>query len=415
MSANELNDKVNEFINNGRKVVIITTYHSLMKLGSLDIDTLYCDEAHILATEAQQSLFMTNFNLINAKRIFFFTATPKDCNDENTEAFLMNNESIFGKRIGITFAIAVAKGYIVSPDMHLVMPADFEEGIEYDFGIENKVSFIIDAFRAHKQYMKTKSVNPDKLGIKILVKCSSVTDEMWPIYRQLVGRIPNVKIFAGASVENTENYNLQGKHFIDGRQINRRDAYLKEMQDMKSEDDAIVLHFDILSEGINVSGFTGVMFLSGMLLTITKILQNIGRTTRLHYLDRQNLLNDLISVNEKSKWIKPCCAVIIPYWNDESNSTRRLMSRVINELRTRLDFEARLIVNLGTDTGRTNHTDENDPTLIEEDINLRNSIIDEIEHEIEGIRINALNLEEENRVMSLPEDDWFDEVLQSLK
>ena len=415
ISPIELNKLVASHIKEGRKVVIITTYHSLMKLGAIDIDTFYCDEAHTLATEGQQALFMTNFKLVSANRYFFFTATPKDCIDPDTDAFLMNNKHVFGERIGMTFATAVAKGYIVSPVIHLVRPSDFEEGVDFNFNIKDKVKFIQEAFYAHKEYMKSRSVNPDRLGAKILVKCSSVTDEMWPLYAELVGTMRNVKIFAGASVENMEGYNVQGKHYMDDKQINKRDVYLKSMQDMTSEEDAIVLHFDILSEGINVAGFTGIMFLSGLLLTITKILQNIGRTTRLHSIDRLNLLKGLISAEDYSKWVKPCCAIIIPYWNDESNATRRLMSRIFRELRDRYDFEAKLEVYLGDDKGKTKKNPDIDPSLIEEELLLKDAIVDDIEHEIENQRFEIEDAHECGRVDKLSDDDYFDEVYNSLK
>ena len=415
ISTKDLNNLVDEHIKAGRKVVIITTYHSLMKLGALDIDTFYCDEAHTLATETQQSLFMDNFKLVSAKRRFFFTATPKDCIDPNTDAFLMNNPNVFGKRIGITFATAVAKGYIVSPVIHLVRPSDFEEGVDFEFDIKDKVKFIQESFYAHKEYMKGLSVNPDKLGTKILVKCSSVTDEMWPLYTALVGTMRGVKIFAGASVENMDRYNIQGKHYMDDKSINRRDAYLKAMQDMTSEEDAVVLHFDILSEGINVAGFTGIMFLSGLLLTIAKILQNIGRCTRLHFIDRLNLLKGLISVSDYTKWVKPCCAIIIPYWNDESNSTRRLMARIVRDLRDKYDFEAKLEVYLGDDKGRTEKKPDVDPSLIEEEQKLLDAMVEEIEHEIENQRFEIQDMHECSRVDRLSDDDYFNEVLNSLK
>ena len=421
-SAPQLNEKMREHFSAGRKVIIISTYHSLMKLASIDIDTIYCDEAHILATESQkeQALFRDNFNQITAKNYFFFTATPKDLvglrEGEETDSFLMNNTEIFGERIGITFASAVSRGYIVEPIIHLVRPADLIEGVE-DFGsLEDKTKFVREAFYAHRTYMKNISAEPDKLGAKILVKCSSVTDEMWPLYNQLVNTMPGVKICAGASVENSDStYISQGKHYIDGEIISKRDSYLKRLQALKPEDDAIILHFDILSEGINVSGFTGIMFLSGLMLTITKILQNIGRATRLHYLDRLRLIKKVIKItSEHLGWVKPCCSVIIPYWNDKSNETRRQMARIINDLRTRYDFHARLEVSLGDDRGTT-ATEEAPESLVEEEVaRLRQSLIDEIEHEIDGIRLQLANHEEEKRVDNLSEDEWFEEMSRSI-
>lgn len=425
ISSPQLNEKIKEHIAEGRKVVIITTYHSLMKLGSIDIDTIYCDEAHILATNSQKedAIFKKNFNLITSKNYYFFSATPKDLlgvsDDDTTDTFLMNNKDIFGDRIGITFATAVAKGYIVEPVIHLLRPSDFEVGVDEFGSLEDKVKFIQEAFYAHRDYMRERSAEPDKLGAKILIKCSSVVDEMWPLFNMLVGTLPNVKICAGASVENAEGMNIQGKHSIDERNIPKRDAYLKELQSLKDEEEAIVLHFDILSEGINVAGFTGIMFLSGLMLTITKILQNIGRTTRLHEIDRNRLMQKLISVNDctlksKTTWVKPCSAVIIPYWDDKSHETKKLMATIIHDLRYQYDFNARLEVNLGDDRG-TAKGDEIPPNLTTDEIEkIHETLLNEIEQEIEGIRVGRLERYNAHIVDNLTEEDWFNNVLGTL-
>lgn len=421
ISSQQLNEKVEEHLSAGRKVVIITTYHSLMKLASLRIDTAYFDEAHILATNSQKedAKFKENYEQVVSKNYFFFSATPKDLlglrEGENTDSFLMNNKSIFGERVGITFATAVAKAYIVEPVIHLLRPSDYVDGME-DFGsIADKVKFIQESFYAHRDYMRSKSADPSKLGVKILVKCSSVTEEMWPIFNLLKGSMPGVKICAGASVENTDGTYSQGKHCIDEHTINRRDDYLYSLQKLKPEEEAIILHFDILSEGINVAGFTGIMFLSGLMLTITKILQNIGRATRLHKLDRDRLRDKLISVSDYSKWIKPCCAVIIPYWNNTSEQTKRQMETIIHDLRYRYDFTARLELTLGDDRGISAGDPEIPENLLnEERERIRQALVDDIEQEIEGIRVGIYERYESNRIDNLSDEDWYNEVLSSL-
>ena len=48
-SPNEIKDAIELHKQNNRNVVIVSTYHSLNKLASIDINTLYCDEAQTLA------------------------------------------------------------------------------------------------------------------------------------------------------------------------------------------------------------------------------------------------------------------------------------------------------------------------------------------------------------------------------
>jgi hypothetical protein len=319
---------------------------------------------------------------------------------------------VFGKRIGIKFAEAVVKGYIVEPIIHLVRPSDLIRGSE-EFGSDaDKAKFIEECLYVHRDYIKKKSAQPNKIGAKILIKCEGV-DEMWILHTLLKRSLPNIKICAGASRGSTGDYEIHGKHYINDEKIDRRDDYLKKLQSFSSEEDAIVLHYDILSEGINVSGFTGVMFLSGMMLTITKILQNIGRATRLHEIDRNNLSKKLISPKDYTKWVKPECAVIIPYWDDTSDDTRKLIAATIERLRREFDFNARLEVGLGDDRGSSSEPD-NPETLDEETVRFRDSIVEEIEQEIEGIRVNIYELWSEQRITKLSKIDYFDEILSTL-
>lgn len=125
----EIEEIVKNHHNSGRKVIILTTYHSLHTLKGLEIDTIYNDEAHTLASESETAQFRDNFNTIKYKRCFFLTATPKDC-VEDTETFLMNNEEAFGKRIGLNFRQCVENGYIVKPVIHIAMPEEYNNSYE---------------------------------------------------------------------------------------------------------------------------------------------------------------------------------------------------------------------------------------------------------------------------------------------
>ena len=60
--------------NKNRHVVIISTYHSCEKLSKIEIDRIYCDEAHHLVSSSSSSSktkFYEAFEKINAKNKYF--------------------------------------------------------------------------------------------------------------------------------------------------------------------------------------------------------------------------------------------------------------------------------------------------------------------------------------------------------
>ena len=72
-------------------------------------------------------------------------------------------------------------------------------------------------------------------------------------------------------------------------------------------------------------------------------------------------------------------------------------------------------VNLGDDRGTTADEDEVPPNLTgDETDRLREALVDEIEQEIEGIRVGIYERYERHRIDNLSDDDWFNEVLNNL-
>jgi hypothetical protein len=398
-----VDELVSSHISNGRKVVILTTYHSLNTLKNLEIDTLYCDEAHTLASTEDGAQFRENFEMISANRKFFFTATPKDCMSD-TEAFLMNNEDVFGKRVGLTFKECKDKGYIVTPVIHIAMPSNFDPSVEFK-SVKNMVRFVMDTFEAHSKFIEEQSSDSTKISPKILVKCPSVKD-MWDIHVELVGKMGDVKICAGASKNEKSSYN----HFIDTEGIIDRSEYLERIQAFSDTDTAIVLHYDTMSEGINVSGFTGVEFLGGKLPTIVKTLQNTGRATRLHRFDRDRLVSGEIKVGD-GNWVKPYCAVIIPYWDSESEFTKRELANSIRGLRDDFGYDPTYYVSLGSDIGKGEKEDDMD-ILNKKDIKDKKAeLIDQINNEIEMLDKEDSDEKERIRLQSMSKLDLLREKL----
>lgn len=398
----EVNKCIKKHLESNRKVVILTTYHSLNCLSDLYLNTLYCDEAHMLATDTETAQFKENFELITSDNCFFFTATPKDLKDDEGNFFLMDNKDVFGERIGLTFKECVEKGYIVTPVVHVAMPANYENGVDYR-STQNMSKFIQDTFVAHKEFIRRNSKDPDKIAPKLLVKCQSVK-EMWDIRKILLEKMKGVSICAGAS------WNEDGdNHYVDHDGISGRGEYLDRIREIKG--DSVVLHFDVLSEGINISGFTGVIFLGGRLPTIIKTLQNTGRATRLHPEDRDALRDGKIKVGDYSEWIKPFCVVIIPFYDRESESTCRKISEDIKSMRDSFGFDPVYYVSVGCDLGSSKDEVDMDQLNKRSDEEKKVKLIKEIKHNIEEMDKGLEEMKERERLNSMTKLELLKEKL----
>ena len=385
-NSRDVDSLVKTHLDSGRKVIVLTTYHSLHTLKNQPIDTIFCDEAHTLASDEEGAQFKENFQSITSTNKYFLTATPKDCFGD-TEAFLMNNEEVFGKRIGLTFKECIDKGYMVKPILHIAMPDNFDNTLEFK-SVKNMTKFVTDTFEAHKKWLKEISFAPDRIAPKILVKCPSV-DDMWNIWKELNGNLSGVRICAGASRNGMSTFN----HFIDSEGIVGRSEYLERIH-------------DTMSEGINVSGFSGVMFLGGKLPTIIKTLQNTGRATRLHPFDRYRFGLDEIKVGD-GNWIKPNCAVIIPFWDSESEFTKAELAKQIKGLRDNFAYDPTYYVSIGSDIGTGKKSEDMDALNKKNEKNKKSELIEEIRHEIEILDKQEIDLKESERINNMSVEEWF--------
>ena len=175
-SPNDLKEIIEKHNRNGRKIIIFTTYHSLFKLEDVkNIGTAYYDEAHILASEENDTSFQKNFMKVKSNKSLFFTATPKDCVEdiysyEVSSPFLMNNEQIFGKRVGLNFKECVEKAYITQPIIHLAYPEAYEPDNNFE-SIKNLSKLVKDTFRVHREEIikrsYSKNIKPKLLIISL--------------------------------------------------------------------------------------------------------------------------------------------------------------------------------------------------------------------------------------------------------
>lgn len=340
-----------------KKVVIISTYHSLKRLSQpgLNIHTLYCDEAHELASDFtnvnKDNSFRNNYLSVNANRKFFFSATPKDCSDDPFDTFLMNNTEIFGNRLEMSHLEAVNKGYVVSTVIKFMKVASYERGHNQDFGtMQNIAEFVNRVYRDNEAELQQVSARPESIAPKLLIRCSSVEKDMWPLVKILRQTAGNIKIFASASKDEngaqvynnliSQNgdlleYDTENRNFLPRTKTVDRKNYIQALQSLPDNEPAIVLHHDTISEGLNVPGFTAYIPLTNKLMTNTKQYQNLSRALRLNTIDKKALSNNEIKVDGEG-WIKPCAYMYIPYWSETSHAAAEKTYRLIYDLETKL-------------------------------------------------------------------------------
>ena len=97
------------------------------------------------------------------------------------------------------------------------------------------------------------------------------------------------------------------------------------------EKELIVLHYDILAEGIDVSGFTGIMPLRT--LNKSKFLQTFGRAARLDKEDRVKIESGEVLPSELDKLNKPYAYIIIPNIIHDNEDDKQNLIQLITELR----------------------------------------------------------------------------------
>jgi superfamily II DNA or RNA helicase len=300
-------------------LIIFATYDSAYRIieANIPVYMLLCDEAHYIVREENAWIKFENYNndikQFNAKYKFYFTATLKE--SASDKGIGMNNVDEFGPIIYSKSPLdMVIAGEILRPRMHFVDVSEYHAEDELD----SDVNAIIESFIEHRIHCK--------IGAKILVVTKG-TEHLNNIVKhpkilQELDTRPNLKIFDISS---------EHKPRINGV-IVKREEFLKKLQGLTDTDEAIILHIDILTEGIDVPGITGVMIFEN--LKLAKFLQTLGRATRLHPKDREKLYNGLMTYNELHKFIKSYAWIIIPVYGIIGEDLRKSIQEMVYGLRT---------------------------------------------------------------------------------
>jgi predicted helicase len=306
-------------------LILFSTYHSSTKIedarqGIIDsINLVLNDEAHYLVSNQ----FYENLNKIKSKKQFFFTATSKITEADNGQG--MNNINQYGE---ILYKMipreAIDRGKMLRPRLHLVKTDTYITKENYQ---ENIGGIIYNSFKQHEFQLNKK------LAAKMMVTVEGAKDiinfKNSVQYKNL--RNDNVNIYMVHS-------NIRISNMINGEYVTRLEwlSALKKDGKIKNQK-IIVMHYNIISEGIDVPGLTGILLLRP--LSLLNFIQTYGRIARLFLLDKLRIDSGEIKPNDLDKMVNPYGWIILPSIIAEDIDKNFYITNLVNELRT-YDFDA---------------------------------------------------------------------------
>ncbi len=358
--------------NSAEKIEVARRY---LKIGKVEM--VLNDEAHYLVQER----FYNILNILKANRCYFFTATMIHTPADKGRG--MNNKESYGEVLyEMTPIHAIRIGKMVRPRLHFVTTEGIYNSKDYDLNLSK---IIADTFEQHAKVLKKTNQTP-----KLLISTRGTQDMIDFIhsnyYTQL--RCKGVEIYIVASSENVRNR-------INNDDVSRQDFLKRLKQDGEDKTKKIlVMHYDILAEGIDVSGFTGIMPLR--VLNKSKFLQTFGRSARPDKDDRNTIADilktkDYISSDDWSKMNKPYSYIIVPNILHASIDDVKHVSELIKELRS---YNFKPYEDIITTQETRGENDEEEPKILNggEKTNKKiKLIIDDLHYRLEAERLAKLS------------------------
>jgi len=376
-------DEIEKFVDGskklGRHVLLVSTYQSISRIAGIPVDIACMDEAHVITEEDKHTNVKSVKNQF--KKTFFFTATPvHGCNGRG-----MDDEKFYGPvLISVAPRQAIDTGDILPPVVHKVI---------LDKGKPTEHSVIKIAYKAHREKVLEHSEN--KIGPKLLVSVAGV--------EKMVDLIKNAKFnkWAVSSGLQIIAFSSSMGYYVNGLDVTRKEA-LDRLRALSDEDSAIILHYDILTEGIDLPNITGILPLRE--LCKVKFLQTAGRAARLQHEDRALIYGDSTArtiidnggqIVLSRKLLKPVFWVIQnPLLNEHATDTNMGLVDIIREA-----YEVEPEIRSQPDISTTSTEKEAD-TVLEPDVMTESEIkYAEYSHEFEALLFSEMSSKEKDRIL----------------
>jgi superfamily II DNA or RNA helicase len=249
----EIQEAYKNAVEAGQDLVVFSTYHSADKLIDIEFDTMIADESQYCVNEG----FNEVIKKLNARVKLFFTATEKHTTSNKGRG--LNNTSVYGERLYyISPTELIDLGLIVPPRLHVMYGETRDEE-------KSVVSEVIEIARAQHE------ITVKELGFSKILFAMKGTDDVKSIednISKLKENFPDHDIFTITSKNGSR---------INNELVNRDLVFLPALTTSKN---CLIFHYDILAEGIDVDGITGIALLRNM--GLSKLLQTIGRAVRVY-------------------------------------------------------------------------------------------------------------------------------------
>ena len=285
--------------------LIFTTYNSLQRLQQADlhVDTIYFDEAH---NSVQRHFFEpTKHFSSTADRCYFFTATPKHSATISKPG--MNDGSVYGQVIcNVPAPELVEGGFIVSPQINVQKINSIRDK---DDAAERDCMTLLDTILNEDHMEKVLVAAPNT---KVLMRMLAETEFM-----------TEVQSHGYDVMWITAKYGA----FINNKKVGREvffDTLTKWGKD--SEKKFILLHYSILSEGINCPGLTSCVLMRNM--DYIAMAQTIGRVIRLHPDDSKRLSEGTLTPGKTEDYVKSYGFIHVPVYSNTGIATAKRLQSV---------------------------------------------------------------------------------------
>ena len=250
----------------GQELVVFSTYHSCGKLEGIEFDTILADEAQYCVAEN----FNESFRNLTGRVRLTFTATERHTASDS--GYGLNNVDLYGDRwYYISPDELIKRGRIVPPRLHIAHIETEDQG-------KSIISQVTEI--AREQITLTQQT----LDFSKVLFAMNGTDDV----KSVEDNVANLR----TSFPKHDVFTITSKSgaMINGVSVKRKEF----MTRLKDCENALIFHYDILSEGIDVDGITGVAIMRNM--SLAKLLQTIGRAVRLYKPDPSKKPQAWISV-----------------------------------------------------------------------------------------------------------------------
>jgi superfamily II DNA or RNA helicase len=295
--------------------LIFTTYHSLDRVveSNIPIDTAYLDEVHN-AVSLEFSKSVRELSQI-ANHLYSYTATLKKTDSAKGRG--NNNEEVYGKIIcEINAKELIDAGVIVPPKINYLYSYINASDVD-DVSLTRDIIEL--AFEHYEE-------NHSHLNHKILFACNG-TETIHKLHTE-------TDLIEWASQNDIDIFLTTANYgdWVNGVRIKTRKEFLKKLQEYGNDPNRkmAVLHYSILSEGIDVPGLTGcVIFRNMNPITLT---QTIGRVLRMLPVDRRAIAEGLIKAGDVDSYVKGYGLVTVPIHKDSEGDLEQSVSMIYNAL-----------------------------------------------------------------------------------